>query len=105
MSFMTQLQAIKGTATAGNLFCVGASRRDRIPELDGIGQESAQAADNKGFEIRRCIPLTLRTVCCRDGDEPPATLGENSSPGLKRQHDRNGAWAHIGRTMALGATS
>ena len=32
--------------------------RDRIQEFDGIGQESAQAADDKGFEIGRWDPLT-----------------------------------------------
>ena len=36
--------------------------RDRIQEFDGIGQESAQAADDKGFEIGRRDPLTSGTV-------------------------------------------
>src|SRR5271166_3238814 len=43
--------------------------RDRIQEFDGIGQESAQAADDKGFEIGRRDPLTSGTVRLGASDE------------------------------------
>src|SRR5271166_417082 len=43
--------------------------RDRIQEFDGIGQESAQAADDKGFEIGRWDPLTSGTVQRGASDE------------------------------------
>jgi hypothetical protein len=43
--------------------------RDRIQEFDGIGQESAQAADDEGFEIGSRDPLTLGTVQRGASDE------------------------------------
>jgi hypothetical protein len=42
---------------------------DCIQHFDGIGQESAQAADDKGFEIRCRDPLTSGAVCRGAGDE------------------------------------
>ena len=45
--------------------------RDRIQEFDGIGQESAQAADDKGFEIGRRDPLT-------SGKPKRESIGESS---------------------------
>jgi hypothetical protein len=43
--------------------------RDRVYEFDGIGQESAQAVDDEGFEIGSRDPLTLGTVQRGAGDE------------------------------------
>jgi hypothetical protein len=48
---------------------IASSISDCIQHFDGIGQESAQAADDKGFEIRRRDPLTSGTVCRGAGDE------------------------------------